>query len=138
MRPMGKHGRLLAAGALVAFALIAWAFVHLLGGGYERREAERDSSDVQSALEVLRSIAADPESVPSHMCEGAKEMARHAVSAMAKSMHSRREIELVDVAWFGDFMRMHVICDGREKGAVDSYFYLKKERDRMCIAGVEK
>lgn len=104
---------------------------------YDRRQAMADSGEVQRSLEILRGIAADPESVPQHMSKEAKETAKAAVTQAAELMGRATSIEVKDAAWFGEYLRVGVTCARGEGEPIERYFFLKKEGGELRITGLQ-
>ena len=124
---------------LVALGVLAVCVVLFLVMGrneYARDDAPADSAEVQQAMEVLSSIAADPASVPEHMSADATGQARNFVLDAAEAMSATESIDRMESGWFGRFLRITVTCPRPVAKPLVKTFYFRKEDGEMRITGL--
>ncbi len=123
-------------GRLLVLALCLLALCSC-GEEYESEEAAESSSEVRQSLELVRRIAGDPQAVDSSLSDGASRKAHGAVSAAARRMASAEAVERGEATWFGDYLRLIVVCRLEGGRTRSETFLLRKEKGEMRITGVE-
>ncbi len=106
--------------------------------GYEEREAAADSREVQQSLEITRSIAQAPDNFLSYMVDDPNERAKASVAAAAQQMSKAGSIELKDAAWFGDYLRLDVVCETSGGRPLAIHFFFVKQRGELRITGADR
>lgn len=135
-----ERQRALKLAAIVAgVALICLFFLVVLRRGpYRQGAASLDSKEVQQSLEILRKVAANPRSVAEFMSVDATKRARVAVAAAAVQMSRASSVEAKDADWFGEYLRVGVVCPTSEGKSLERYFFLKREDGELRITGLER
>ncbi|MCK4376299.1 MAG: hypothetical protein KAX19_13260 [Candidatus Brocadiae bacterium] len=119
---------------IVAACAVLYMILHK--NPYASSRAAADSEQVQRALEILRSIAAEPDGADRYMSADATERARAAVAEAAEMMGEADSVELKDdAAWFGEYLRVGVTCPRGEEEPLERYFFLTRERGELRITG---
>ncbi len=103
--------------------------------GYEGREAAADSREVQQSLETTRSIAQAPDNFLSYMVDDPNERAKVSVEDAARQMSKAGSIELKDAAWFGDYLRLEVVCEMSGGRPLTVHFFFVEQRGKLRITG---
>ena len=106
--------------------------------GYDERAAAADSREVQESLEIARSIAQAPDNFLSYMVDEPNERAKVSVEDAALQMNKASSIELKDAAWFGDYMRVEVVCEMSGGRPLTGHFFFVKQRGKLRITGADK
>jgi hypothetical protein len=132
-----RRKQALIAGILGGAALCVLLVSMLPGGAYRRRETSAESDEVRRSLELLRQIAAAPETADGRMSPSARANARVAVARAAQRMAEADSVELRDAAWFGDYLRVGVTCPQGGGEPVELYFFLREEGGELRITGLQ-
>ncbi len=136
---MAYRRRKVVAVVLFAGAALGLAGFGLLRGGrYEQRGAGPASEQARAALEVIHALAREPESVADHLHPTATRLAQGAVEKAAELLHKAESYRLKDAEWFGEYLRVGVLCvlkDGRE---MERYFLFREEGGQLLVTGLQQ
>ncbi len=125
---------------MVGLAAVAVCLVLVVAhhrSAYKRVPAQADAPEVLQALEMLRTIAAHPETAASYMASDARASAREAVVRSAEIMGRAGSVERKDATWFGAYLRVGVSCPRDHAAPYERYFYVKRDGGELRITGVE-